>query len=101
MRALSICVLVAACSSPSSQTPGDDVATDGGTDAPDGQIGELVDPVWPPDVPLESAIDFPPYANLMDATTVVISWRTTASTTGVVRYGTTPAKGLEAPSTTT
>lgn len=75
------------------------MSPDSGPDPDGDQTAELVDPMWPPDVPLESAIDFPPYANLMDATTVVISWRTTTATTGVVRYGTTPAKGLEAAST--
>ena len=97
MRSLLIWVFVAACSSSSPQ----DMPGDGGPDSPtpDG-AGEVVDPAWPPDVPLESAIDFPPYLNLMDATTVVVSWRTTTASTGVVRYGTTAAKGSEVASPT-
>ena len=99
MRTLLICAFLLGCSSSSSQN-GDDTTIDGGADAdPDGGT-ELVDPAWPADVPLESAIDFPPYLNLLDGTTVVVSWRTTTATTGVVRYGTTPAKGSELASTT-
>jgi hypothetical protein len=100
MRAVLICALVVACSSSNSSQLGDDVPVDAPTSDPDGGDTTYVDPAWPADVPLESAIDFPPYANLLDATTVVISWRTTAATTGVVRYGTTAAKGSEATSTT-
>ena len=100
MRALWICVLVVGCSSSGSQNTGDDTPPDGDVIDPDGGTTDFVDPAWPADMPLESAIDFPPYLNLMDATTVVVSWRTTNATTGVVRYGTTSAKGTEATSST-
>jgi acid phosphatase type 7 len=67
---------VAACSSPSGS---DD---DAGTTTP-------TDPAWPAHTPLPPELDFPPYLNLVDATTVAISWRTTEVTTGTIRYGTT------------
>ncbi|MEO8701828.1 MAG: fibronectin type III domain-containing protein [Kofleriaceae bacterium] len=53
------------------------------------------DPTWEPDSPLPPELDFPPYLNLLDGTTVVVSWRTVAPSTGVVRFGTTAAFGDE------
>ncbi len=75
---------------------------DAGRDAPtehEDEDATKVDPAWPPHVPLESQLDVPPYLNLLDASTVVVSWRTTTATTGVVRYGHTPAKGSQVAST--
>jgi hypothetical protein len=76
--------LVSACSSPS-----------GSDDDPGG-----TDPAWPPHAPLPPELDFPPYLNLLDATTVAVNWRTTEVTTGTVRYGTTKALGNVATSST-
>ena len=56
--------------------------------------------MWPADSPLPPEFDFPPYLNLMDASTVVVSWRTTGSTTGTVKFGTTEAFGSERSSAT-
>jgi hypothetical protein len=81
--ALALC-LVSACSPGS----GDDTET------------MATDPAWPPFAPLPPELDFPPYLNLVDATTVAVSWRTTEVTTGTVRYGTTQTLGSEAASST-
>ena len=78
---------------------GDD-AVDAGIDGPIDAATDLVDPQWPEDQPLPPELDLPPYVNLLDASTVAISWRTTASTTGLVRYGTTAAMGEQVASTT-
>jgi hypothetical protein len=83
--ALALC-LGSACSSPSGS--GDDTGT------------TPTDPAWPSFTALPPELDFPPYLNLMDATTVVVSWRTTDATTGTVRFGTTPSLGSEATSST-
>lgn len=88
-------VLVAACSSPSSDTD-PDLGVDGAATGDGG--GELVDPAWPADEPLPAAFDFPPYLNLLDGATVVVSWRTEGATTGVVRFGKTEGLGEEASS---
>jgi len=58
------------------------------------------DPAWPADSPLPSEFDFPPYLNLLDASTVVVSWRTTNASTGIVHYGTTNQYGTDAADTT-
>ena len=89
-------VCSAACSS---DGPGADPDANGDGGNGDGTVS-TVDPEWPPDEALPAAFDFPPYLNLMDATTVVVSWRTGASTTGVVRFGTTPALGQQLASST-
>jgi hypothetical protein len=88
MRGLAAALcLVSACSSPSGS---DDAAATTPTD-----------PAWPPHAPLPPELDFPPYLTLLDATTVVVSWRTTDVTTGSVRHGTTPtALGSEVASST-
>lgn len=95
-----VAVLVA-CSSSSSQNQGDDTPIIDAADTPIDGAQELVDPQWPAEAPLESIVDFPPYLSLLDAKTVVVSWRTTASSTGVVRFGKTPSKGIEVASMTT
>jgi hypothetical protein len=79
--------------------PGDDGGTTGGSDDGAVQTGNT-EPTWPADVPLPPEFDFPPYANLLDGTTVAISWRSTNATTGVVHYGTTEAYGTDAADTT-
>lgn len=95
-RALGLFATLAACSS-----DGPSVDPDAGGDGGggDGTVS-TVDPEWPADEALPAAFDFPPYLNLMDATTVVVSWRTGASTTGVVRFGTTAAYGEQLASST-
>src|SRR5688572_25345356 len=98
--ALVICV-VAACGSPSSSGDDDvDANTNGGDGGQSDGSTTFVDPMWPADSPLPAEFDFPPYLNLMDASTVVVSWRTTGSTTGVVKFGTTEAYGSELSSAT-
>ena len=89
-------VVVAACSgNPGTSGDAADANTSGGDDGgTDGAVAN-VDPDWPADSPLPAEFDFPPYLNLLEATTVVVSWRTTDSTTGVVRFGTTDAYGTE------
>ncbi len=87
-------------------TPGTDPGPDGnvvGGDVADPGDGPNVqeDPEWPADEALPADFDFPPYANLLDGTTVAISWRTVASSTGTVRFGTTAALGTDVASTTT
>jgi hypothetical protein len=92
---------LAACGSPSSS--GDDDGSDANTTGDGHNPGDApttaVDPEWPADSPLPAEFDFPPYANLVEPTTVAISWRTTGSTTGKVKYGTTEAYGSELTST--
>ena len=91
MRWSVVLAFATACSS-SNSNDGDAAIGDGaGGDA----IVTSTDPAWPTDVPLPTEFDFPPYLNLLDATTVVVSWRTTNATTGVVRYD-----GKDAASTT-
>jgi hypothetical protein len=87
----------------SSGLPGGD--TDGGLTGDDASTtgdGNPVteDPAWAPDSPLPAELDFPPYLNLVDGTTVVVSWRTMAPSTGIVRFGTTAALGDELASST-
>jgi len=89
-RALCLFSLLAACSSSSSGTADDS----GDDDDADGSVS-MVDPEWPADEPLPPAFDFPPYLNLLDPTTVAVSWRTPEATTGVVRFGTTPELGQQ------
>ncbi len=86
-------------------SPGSDPGPDGnvvGDDAADPGDGPNVqeDPEWPADEPLPAGFDFPPYASLLDGTTVAISWRTVAASTGTVRFGTTAALGTDLASTT-
>ena len=96
-RALAWMVVLTACSSNGSGVDPEARGDDGGDD--DGSVSS-VDPEWPADEALPAAFDFPPYLNLMDATTVVVSWRTEEPTTGVVRFGTTPAMGEQLASST-
>jgi len=72
-------------------TPGDDAGIDSG----DGSVVGNTEPDWPADLPLPPELDFPPYLNLVNANTVVVSWRTTNPTTGTVKFGTTEAYGSE------
>jgi acid phosphatase type 7 len=95
---------VAACSGSSSGTGDDDADANTGGDSgsggnSDGSVA-TVDPEWPALTPLAPEFDFPPYLNLLDGTTVVVSWRTTNATTGKVRFGTTDAYGTELASST-
>ena len=103
MRAPWVMVLLAACS-PASQAGDDDADAntggDGGGSGSDAAVANT-EPTWPADLPLPPEFDFPPYNNLLDATTVAVSWRTTNATTGKLRYGTTEAYGSESASTTT
>ncbi len=99
MKRIALALLVvAACSSSSSNNGDDDIDANtgdgngGGSDA--SMLGDT-DPMWPADSTLPPEFDFPPYLNLLDGTTVVVSWRSTNSTTGKVRYGTTEAYGTE------
>jgi len=81
---------------------GDD-AVDANTGDGNGGDGSMVgntDPDWPADEPLPPEFDFPPYLNMLDASTIVVSWRTTNATTGKVDYGTTEAYGMGAASGT-
>jgi hypothetical protein len=57
-------------------------------------------PAWPADSPLPAEFDFPPYLNMLDASTIVVSWRTMNPSTGVVHFGTTPAYGTDLPDAT-
>ena len=92
----------AACSSNPSNTGDDDA--DANTGDGDGGVtvdaAVMVDPDWPADSPLPPEFDFPPYLNLTDGATVVVSWRTTNATTGKVRYGTSESYGSDGSSTT-
>lgn len=94
-------LFAAACSSNSSN--GDDVV-DANTGGDGGNAADAavmtIDPEWPADSPLPPEFDFPPFLNLVDGTTVAVSWRTTNPTTGTVRYGTSDAYGSEGASTT-
>lgn len=94
--------LVCACS-PGAPNPGGDDDDDNLPDAPTvdpDSNGVQVDPAWPPDSPLPPEFDFPPYLNLLDPTSVVVSWRGTSAGTGVVRYGTSDAYDNTATTTT-
>lgn len=53
-------------------------------------VTSATDPAWTPDEPLPDAFDFPPWITMPAANQIVVSWRTVASTTGTVRYGTSP-----------
>lgn len=81
---------------------GDDAPpTDGGPDLDavvDASPPLTDDPEWPNPLALPAEFDLPPYLNLLDATTVVVSWRTVAATTGTVTYGPTFALGSSAAS---
>ncbi|HEY5950757.1 MAG TPA: fibronectin type III domain-containing protein [Kofleriaceae bacterium] len=104
MRGLASCfLLLAACSSNPTSHGDDDANTGGGGDgghtSGDGSVANT-EPEWPADSPLPAEFDFPPYANLLDASTVVVSWRTTNSTTGTVHYGTTDTYGTNAAAST-
>lgn len=79
--ALALVLGIAACAAQPTQPPEPVVDID------DPSIDPIADPAWPPDAPIPAAFDFPPYANLVDATTVAISWRTYGLTTGAVRFG--------------
>lgn len=80
MRGLTGVFVVAACSPPEHAVPD-------ATSYDDPVIDPVRDPAWPADEPIPAAFDFPPYANLVDARTVAISWRSVDVTTGVVRFG--------------
>jgi len=90
LTALLALTLLACTATPGNPDPGGDDDDDDG-----GGGGPLVDPDWPEDTPLPPAFDFPPYLTLLDATTVVVSWRTEAPTTGAVRFGTAKILGEE------
>jgi hypothetical protein len=94
-------LFAAACSN--SGNKGDD-DVDANTGDGDGGVTVdafvTVDPDWPADSPLPPEFDFPPYLNLLDGSTVVVSWRTTNATTGKVRYGTSESYGTEGTSST-
>jgi hypothetical protein len=95
-RTLGALVVLSACSSPSAiENPDTDASTTNGDAAT-----EQIDPAWPADAPLPPEFDFPPYANLLDATTVVVSWRTVEAHTGAVRFGPSEALGDELASPT-
>jgi hypothetical protein len=96
-------LFAAACSSPSSHGDDDNGdANSGNGDGGGSSDGSVmtVDPEWPADSPLPPEFDFPPYLNLLDGTTVVVSWRTTNATTGKVHYGTSTSYGSEGSSAT-
>ncbi|HUS27967.1 MAG TPA: fibronectin type III domain-containing protein [Kofleriaceae bacterium] len=57
-------------------------------------------PDWPADSALPAEFDFPPYLNMLDASTVVVSWRTVNGSTGTVHFGKTPAYGTDLTDTT-
>lgn len=102
MRAVVVVALcwIAGCSNPAANGD-DDVVDDAGSGSDsDASPEELVDPAWPANEPLPPEIDFPPYVNLQDATTVVVSWRTVAVSTGTVSFGTTEALGTDVASST-
>jgi hypothetical protein len=86
----------AACSTASTDPDTDPDAGPSGDGGPGDDGAPLVDPAWPADEPLPAAFDFPPYLNLFDGQTVVVSWRTAAATTGIVRFGRTEGLGSEA-----
>jgi hypothetical protein len=100
MRA-SLAFVLVACSTPGGGGPGGDdtLPPDASIDPPGDGTTQQIDPAWPPDTALPPEFDFPPYLNLLDGRTVVVSWRTGAATTGIVRYGTTEALGSMAAST--
>jgi purple acid phosphatase-like protein len=105
MKSLALLVVctAAACSSPNSSNGDDDIDASTGSDGSAGEDGSMVggtEPVWPADVALPAELDFPPYLNMLDGSTIVVSWRSTNSTTGKVHYGTTEAYGTEAVSST-
>lgn len=95
------CALLIACSHDPGAS-GDD--TNGSIDAAGSADGDggvtAVDPVWPENVALPAEFDFPPYLNLLEPTTVVVSWRTVAASTGKVHFGTSAALGMELASAT-
>lgn len=89
-----------ACSSPSKNGGGDDVPEhDANATSSDAPLNE-VDPDWPADVAIPADFDFPPYLTMPAPNTIVVSWRTLADTTGVVRFGTTDAYGTQLASAT-
>jgi acid phosphatase type 7 len=66
--------------------------------APDSSVVTgITDPEWPADSPLPAEFDFPPYLNMLDASTIVVSWRTGMASTGTVHFGKTPAYGTDLP----
>jgi hypothetical protein len=85
--------LLVACSSPAPATVDATVVED---DAP----VIFTEPDWPADTPLPPEFDFPPYLTMLDASTVVVSWRSNATTTGTVDFGPTPALGTRLTSST-
>jgi hypothetical protein len=95
-----IALAIASACSPAPGAAGDDdgPGIDSGTS--DGDSVEQIDPDWPPLTTLPAEFDFPPYLNLLDATTVVVSWRSVAASTGVVRFGPSEAMSETAASTT-
>lgn len=98
--AATLLVFAAACSGSPSNNGDDNIDANLGDDGGDDAAIANVDPDWPADSPLPPEFDFPPYLNLLDGSTVVVSWRSTNATTGKVRYGTTDAYGSEGTSTT-
>jgi hypothetical protein len=94
-RNLVLAALAAGCGGGSNPGTGDD-APDAGADASfHDAASDVIDPQWPEDSPIPPEIDFPPWLNLVDGTTVAVSWRTVAATTGKVRFGKTAALGEE------
>ncbi|HEY5924513.1 MAG TPA: fibronectin type III domain-containing protein, partial [Kofleriaceae bacterium] len=100
MRAALILLVVAACSSNPSQGDDVDAGTGDSSGPSDSPTVTDTDPAWPADSPLPPEFDFPPYLNLLDATSVAVSWRTTNTTTGTVRWGTSEAYGSTGSSAT-
>lgn len=86
---------LAACSSQGQAGSADD---DDGSPTADasgitGDGAAFTEPDWPAESPIPPELDFPPYLTMLDASTIVVSWRTNAKTTGTVDFGTTPALG--------
>lgn len=95
LRSLSPFLACAALACGGQDAGGGSEGADGGPDTFDIDASNAVDagnttPDWPPDVPLPAEFDFPPWVTMPAPNQIVISWRTVGTTTGVVRYGTSP-----------
>lgn len=95
MKRATFTILLAACSAHDPAT----TTIDAAVASPDAAAA-FTEPEWPADTPLPGEFDFPPYLTMLDGSTIVVSWRTNATTTGTVDFGSTPALGTQLASTT-
>ncbi|MBA3458879.1 MAG: hypothetical protein H0T46_02890 [Deltaproteobacteria bacterium] len=90
---LLLAVLLVSAACPHADTwGGDDAAAEIDSGVGDPAL-DTTEPEWPDDEPIPAAFDFPPFLNVLDPTTVIVSWRTATVTTGSVRFGRSPTYG--------